>query len=75
MSGLALDGTAEPVSRDQSLRRERGQGKYVNVSCSVDHKQDWQLYAVDLFSAEGAEHTSTVRGLLVFDFRCFAFSF
>ena len=24
---MALDGTAEPVSRDQILRRERGQGK------------------------------------------------
>ena len=27
MSGLTRDGTAEPVSRDQILRRERGQGK------------------------------------------------
>ena len=26
MSKLARDGTAEPVSRDQILRRERGQG-------------------------------------------------
>ena len=25
VSGLTLDGTAEPVSRDQILRRERGQ--------------------------------------------------
>ena len=27
MSGLARDGTAEPLSRDQILRRERGRGK------------------------------------------------
>ena len=27
MSRLTRDGTAEPVSRDQILRRERGQGK------------------------------------------------
>ena len=27
MSGLARDRTAEPASRDQILRRERGQGK------------------------------------------------
>ena len=40
MSGLTReDGTAEPVSRDRILRRERGQGKK-NVSCSVDHEQD-----------------------------------
>ena len=29
MSGLTRDGTAEPVSRDQILRRERGQGKFI----------------------------------------------
>ena len=30
MSGLARDGTVEPVSREEILRRERGQGeKYV----------------------------------------------
>ena len=28
ISRLTRDGTAEPVSRDQILRRERGQGKY-----------------------------------------------
>ena len=27
MSGLTRDGTAEPVSRDEILRGERGQGK------------------------------------------------
>ena len=35
--------TAEPVSRDQILRRERGQGN-INLSCSADHKPDWQPF-------------------------------
>ena len=43
MSRLARDGTAEPVSRDQILRRERGQG-------SADHEQDWHPYPVDPYS-------------------------
>ena len=29
MSGLTRDGTAEPVSQDQILRREQGQGKFI----------------------------------------------
>ena len=42
MSKLTRDGTAEPVSRDQILRRERGQ-RIVHFPCSVaDHEQDWQ---------------------------------
>ena len=31
--------TAEPLSRDQILRRERGQGN-INFPCSADHEQD-----------------------------------
>ena len=31
--------TAEPVSRDQILRRERGQGKNI-FPCSANHEQD-----------------------------------
>ena len=52
MSGLTRDGTAEPVSRDQtiSIRRERGQGN-INFPCSADHEQDWQPYPVDPHSA------------------------
>ena len=46
MSRLTRDGTAEPVSRDQILRRERGQIK-INFPCSVDHEQGWQPYPVD----------------------------
>ena len=43
MSGLTRDGMAEPNSRDQTLRRERGQGKF-HFLCSADHEQDWQPY-------------------------------
>ena len=46
MSRLARDGTAEPVSRDQLLRRERGQGN-IHFPCSADHDQDGQPYPVD----------------------------
>ena len=42
MSKLMRDGTAEPVSRDQILRRERGQ-RIIHFPCSAaDHEQDWQ---------------------------------
>ena len=39
MSRLTRDATAEPVSRDQILRRERGQENN-NFPCSADHEQD-----------------------------------
>ena len=47
MSKLTRDGTAEPVTRDQILRRERGQ-RIINFPCSAaDHEQqDWQPCAV-----------------------------
>ena len=54
MSRLTRDGTAEPVSRDQVLRRVRGQG---NFPCSADLEQDWQPYPVDPYSAIGDDHT------------------
>ena len=39
MSRLTREGTAEPVSRDQFLRREeRGQGNIIFLPCSADHK-------------------------------------
>ena len=47
MSGLTQDGMAEPISRDQILRRERGQEKN-SSSCSVDHEQGWQHYPVNV---------------------------
>ena len=45
MSGLTRDGTAQ----DQTLMRERGQGKF-RFPCSADHEQDWQPYPVDVQS-------------------------
>ena len=45
-AGLRRDGTAETVSRDQILRRERGQGNII-FSCSAHHEQHWQPYPVD----------------------------
>ena len=49
MSRLTRDGTTEPVSRDQILRRERGQGN-TNFPGSAYHEQDWQPYLVDPYS-------------------------
>ena len=56
MSRLTLDGTVEPVSRDQILRRELGQGKHY-FPCSADHKQDWQPYSVDPYSTICDDYT------------------
>ena len=58
MSRLTQDGTPEPVSRDQILRRERGQGN-IHFSCSADHKQDWQPYLLDPYSWYMCDHTLT----------------
>ena len=60
MSRLTWDGTAEPVSRDQTLRRELGQGN-THFPCSADHEQDWQPYPVDLYSAISCDHTYILR--------------
>ena len=46
MSNLTRDGTAEPASRNQVLKRERGQGN-IHFSRSADHKQNWQPYPDD----------------------------
>ena len=56
MSRLTRDGTAEPVSRDQILRRERGQ-RNIRFPCSADHEQDWQPYPFDTYSAICYGHT------------------
>ena len=53
---LTRDGTAEIVSRDQILRRERGQGK-VDFPCSADHAQDGQPYTVDPYTCYMCDHT------------------
>ena len=46
---------AESVSRDQILRRERGQGN-INLPCSGDHEQDWQPYPVNPHSTICYDH-------------------
>ena len=56
MSRLARDGTAKPLSQDQILRRERGQGNS-HFPCSVDHEQDWQPYPVDPYSCYMCDQT------------------
>ena len=55
---LTRDGTAVPVSRDQILRRERGQENIIFL-CSADHEQDLQHYSVDLYSALWDDHAHT----------------
>ena len=57
MSRLTRDGTAKPVSRDQILRRVRGQGNII-FPCSADHEQDWQSYPVDPYSSFMCDHTN-----------------
>ena len=58
MSRLTRDGTAEPLSRDQILRRERGQGRKCSFFLFADdgHEQDWQPYPVDPSLAIYDEH-------------------
>ena len=56
MNRLTRDGTAEPVSRDKILGRERGQGNII-FPCSADHEQDWQPNPVDPYSCYMCDHT------------------
>ena len=61
MSKLTRDGTAEPVSRNQILRRERGQ-RIIHFPCSAaDHEQDWQpcLLVVRAIHTNIVLHTHT----------------
>ena len=46
---MTRDGTAEPVSRDQTLRRGRRQGN-IPFPCLADGEQDWHPYPVDPYS-------------------------
>ena len=46
---LMRDGTAEPVSRDQILRREQRRQGDINFPCLADREQDWQPYPVDSY--------------------------
>ena len=50
------DWTIEPVSRDEILRRVRGQGN-IHFPCSADHEQDCQPYPADPYSAICEDHT------------------
>ena len=43
-SRLTREGTAETVSQDQTLRRERAQGN-LHFPCPVDLEQDWQQFS------------------------------
>ena len=78
MSRLTRDGTAEPVSQNQILRRERGQGN-IHFPCSVDHVQDWQPYPVEIYTL--ANKCVTIHGnyfrvlSIVLDSRQFCISF
>ena len=56
MSNLARDETAELVSQDHILWRERRQGN-MNFSCSADHDQDWQPYPIDPYPCISDDHT------------------
>ena len=58
MSRLTRDGTAEPVSREQILRREREQGN-IHFPYSADHMQDWQPYPVNPYSCYMCDHITT----------------
>ena len=60
MSRLTRDGTAEPVSRDKNLRREREQRNF-DFPRSADHVQDWQPYPVDPYSYYMFDHTYIVQ--------------
>ena len=56
MSRLTRDGTAEPVTRDQTPRRERGQ-RNIYYPCSAGLEQDRQPYPVDPYSAISHDFT------------------
>ena len=56
MGRLTRYATAEPVSRDQILGREREHGN-IHFPCSADHEQGWQPYPVDPYSAICDEYT------------------
>ena len=58
MSRLMRNRDVEPVSRNQILRHERGQGNIsIHFPCYADHEQDWQPYPVDPYSCYMCDHT------------------
>ena len=67
MGRLTRDGTAETVSGDQILRRERGQGN-INFPCSADHEPP---YSVDPYSCcICGDHTCLTRLILLLLYVC-----
>ena len=72
MSRLTREGMAEPVSRDQIIRHERGQGN-IHFPCSADHKQDWQPFPLDPYSAICDDHTY-IHTYILQDGRMFVFT-
>ena len=54
---MKRDGTAEPVSQDQFLRRERGNGN-IKFPCSAEHEKGWQPYPVDPYPAMCDDHNT-----------------
>ena len=62
ISRLTRDGTAEPVQRDQILRRERGQGN-AHFPCSADVFDEpfCSLDSVAHFGTVSAELGTSVR--------------
>ena len=74
VSRLTRDGSAGTVSRDQILRRERGQGT-VHFPCSADHVQDGQPYMVDPYSCYmnvGEKPTVGYTVHYIYRHRCFS---
>ena len=49
MNRVTLDGTVEPVPRDEILIRERRQ-ETLHFLCVVDHEQDCQPDPIGLYS-------------------------
>ena len=69
MSRLTQDGFAEPLSRDKTVRRERGQVN-IQFACSADHEQIGHLTRLILILAMCDDHTYTcasasIRGYLI----------
>ena len=70
MSRLTRDGTAEPVSRDQILRRVRRQGN-IHFPGSADPRAGLATFPVDPYSAAYDDHTDIHTYHQVFIHPCF----
>ena len=58
---LTRDGTAEPISRDQILRHERGLGKKLNFFVQLTMSRIGMVKPVCPYSAESDDHTYMER--------------